>query len=149
MVAQSLIGDTVRHLEDLERRGVIRESTSSWRNPVRAIRKPNGDIRLVSNLIALNDIVEKDEYKLENIREGVRATQCAKVMSVVDLKEGFYSIEIEEEDKYKTAFEFDGKIYEWNSMVMGYKNSPQILQRIMDRIFRDLKGKGVEIYMDE
>jgi hypothetical protein len=34
-------------------------------------------------------------------------------------------------------------------MVMGYKNSPQILQRIMDTIFRDIKGKGVEIYMDD
>lgn len=36
--------------------------------------KPNGDIRLVSNLIALNDIVEKDNYRLANIREVVRAT---------------------------------------------------------------------------
>jgi len=42
-----------------------------------------------------------------------------------------------------------GKVYEWNSMVMGYKNSPWILQRIMDKIFRDLKGKDVKIYMDD
>lgn len=34
-------------------------------------------------------------------------------------------------------------------MVMGYKNSPQILQRIMDKIFKDLKGKGVDIYMND
>lgn len=32
---------------------------------------------------------------------------------------------------------------------MGFKNSLQILQRIMDRIFRDLRGKGIEIYMDD
>lgn len=70
-------------------------------------------------------------------------------MIVLDLKERFYSIEIEEEDKFKTAFEFNGKVYEWNSMVMGFKNSLQILQRIMDRIFRDLRGKGIEIYMDD
>lgn len=105
------------------------------------IRKPDGGIRLVSNLIALNVIVEKDDYKLTNIRDVVRATQGDEYMTVVDLKEGFYSIKIEEEDKYKTAFEFNGKVYEWNSMVMGFKNSPQILQRIMDRIFRDLRGK--------
>jgi hypothetical protein len=52
-------------------------------------------------------------------------------------------------DKFKTAFEFNGKVYEWNSMVMGFKNSPQILQRIMDKMFRDLRGKEVEIYMDD
>lgn len=34
-------------------------------------------------------------------------------------------------------------------MVMGFKNSPQILQRIMDKMFRDLRGKEVEIYMDD
>ena len=148
-VAQALIKKTVLHLEDLERRKVIRPSTSEWRNPVRAVEKPNGDIRLVSNLIALNDIVAKDEYRLASIRDVVRATQGAAFMTVFDLKEGFYSIEIQEEDKYKTAFEFNGKVYEWNSMVMGYKNSPQILQRTMDRIFRDLIGKGVQIYMDD
>ena len=60
-------------------------------------------------------------------------------MSVVDLKDGFYSIEITEEDKYKTAFEVNGRVYKWNSMIMGYKNTPQILQRSMDDIFRDLK----------
>ena len=75
------------------------------------------------------------------------ATQGTKAMPVVDLKDGFYSIEITEEDKYKTAFEFNGRVYEWNSMIMGYKNTPQILQRNMDDIFRDLKGKGVEIYI--
>ncbi|KAF9750338.1 Retrovirus-related Pol polyprotein from transposon, partial [Nosema granulosis] len=65
------------------------------------------------------------------------------------LKEGFYSIEIEESDKHKTAFEFNKKAYEWNSMVMGYKNSPHVLQRVMDKIFEDYRGKGIEIYMDD
>ena len=100
-------------------------------------------------MIALNDIVEKDEYQLSNIRDVVRATQGATVMTVVDLKDGFYNIEIRKQDKFKTAFEFNRQVYELNSMVMGCKNSPQILQRIMDNIFRDFKGKGVEIYMDD
>ena len=39
----------------------------------------------------------------------------------MDLKEKFYHIEIEE--KHKTAFEFDGRMYEWNSMVMRFKNT--------------------------
>jgi hypothetical protein len=41
-------------LDDLEIRGVIRRSTSEWKNPIKAIKKPNGVIRLVSNLIGLN-----------------------------------------------------------------------------------------------
>jgi len=38
---------------------------------------------------------------------------------------------------------------EWFHFSWDRKSSPQILQRIMDNIFQDLKGKGVEIYMDD
>lgn len=149
IVEQALIEDTVAHIKNLEKRKIIRRSSSEWRNPIRSLRKPNGTIRLVSNLMALNDIVEKDAYELARIRDVTRATQGSKVFTVVDLKESFYHIEIAEQDKHKTAFEFNGRVYEWNSMVMGFKNSPQILQRVMNNIFEDLLGEGVEVYMDD
>jgi hypothetical protein len=148
-IAQALLKKTEDYINSLERRKIIRRSTSDWRNPIRAIEKPNGDIRLVSNLIALNDIVEKDPYELTRIRDVIRSTQGSEFFTVIDLKEGFYSIEIEEKDRFKTAFEFNKKVYEWNSMVMGFKNSPQILQRIMNGIFEKFIGKGIEIYMDD
>jgi hypothetical protein len=53
MAAQSLIKETEMHLEDIARRKVIRKSNSDWRNPIRSIRKSNGEIRLVSNLMGL------------------------------------------------------------------------------------------------
>ena len=59
MIPQALIKYTVKHLENLEESGIIRKSSSTWRNTVRALRKPNGSIRLVSNLMALNDMVKK------------------------------------------------------------------------------------------
>lgn len=145
MIPQSLLEDT----EKLAKKKITRRSNSVWRNPIRELRKPNGKIRLVSNLIALNDIVEKDCYKLARIRDVVRSTQGSDWFTVFDLKEGFYHVEIEESEKFKTAFEFKGRVYEWNSMVMGFKNSPQVLQRIMNTIFDDLIGKGVEVYMDD
>lgn len=65
---------TEEYIECLERRGIIRRSTSDWRNPIMALENPNRDIRLVSNLIALNDIVEKDPYEMVNIRDVIRST---------------------------------------------------------------------------
>ncbi|KAF9756190.1 Transposon Tf2-9 polyprotein, partial [Nosema granulosis] len=148
-IPQALLKKTEEYIKSLEKRNIIRRSISEWRNPIRAIEKPNGDVRLVSNLIALNDIVEKDPYELSNIRDVIRSTQGSKYFTVIDLKEGFYSVEIEEADKFKTAFEFNKKVYEWNSMVMGFKNSPQILQRIMNKIFEGYIDNGIEIYMDD
>lgn len=69
-----------------------------------SIKKLNGSIGLLSNLIALNDLIEKDEYELANIRDFIRYTQGTKYFSVIDLKDGFCCIEKEEGDKKKTTF---------------------------------------------
>ncbi|KAF9742716.1 Retrovirus-related Pol polyprotein from transposon opus, partial [Nosema granulosis] len=130
------------YLEDLINRGVIRRSTSEWRNPIRALEKPDGGIRLVSNLMALNDLVEKDSYTLPLIKDIIRSTQGSRFFTVLDLKEGFYHIEIEEGHKHKTAFEFDGRVFEWNSMVMGFKNAPHIMQRVMNNALDKFRGRG-------
>jgi len=37
----------------------------------------------------------------------VRATQGSEIFTVVDCKETFYHIEIEEKDKHKTTFKFN------------------------------------------
>ncbi|MGL5709167.1 MAG: reverse transcriptase family protein, partial [Aeromonas sp.] len=149
VIPQALRKDTDSYIRDLEERGVLRRSNSEWRNPIRALQKPNGSIRLVSNFMALNDLCEKDPYELKTINEVINATQGYNFFTVLDLKEGFYSIEIVEADKHKTAFEFDGRIYEWNSMVMGYKNAPQILQRVLTKVLESELGDGVSVYMDD
>lgn len=149
MIPQALLRKTEEYIQKLEERNVIRRSNSEWRNPIRSIAKPNGEIRLVSNFMALNDLVEKDPYELKGIRDVINATQGNAYFTVIDLKEGFYSIEIEEEDKKKTAFEFSGRIYEWNSMVMGFKNAPQILQRVMNTVLEKEINNGVSVYMDD
>ncbi|KAF9758207.1 Retrovirus-related Pol polyprotein from transposon, partial [Nosema granulosis] len=99
--------------------------------------------------MALNELVEKDPYELPLIKGIIRATQGSRIFSVIDLKEGFYHVEIEEHHKHKTAFEVNGRVYEWNSMVMGFKNSPHIMQRVMNNVLDEYRGKGVEVYMDD
>ncbi|KRH94294.1 retrotransposon-like family member (retr-1), partial [Pseudoloma neurophilia] len=49
-----------KYLMSLIDRKILRRSNSQWRNPIRFIEKPDGNLRLVSNLMALNDIVKKD-----------------------------------------------------------------------------------------
>ncbi|KAF9761710.1 Retrovirus-related Pol polyprotein from transposon [Nosema granulosis] len=34
-------------------------------------------------------------------------------------------------------------------MVMGFKNLPHIIQRVMNNVLDYLRGKGVEVYMDD
>ncbi|KRH92805.1 krab-a domain-containing protein, partial [Pseudoloma neurophilia] len=149
VVPQAKEDQAEEYLKDLLDRKVIRKSTSQWRAPIRFIEKPNGGLRLVSNLMALNDAVKKDSYAIQTMREIYTTTQGCKWFTVIDLKEAYYYIENVESDKCKTAFEFKGKVYEWNGMVMGFKNSPMVMQRTMDRIFEGMIRKNVMVYLDD
>jgi hypothetical protein len=71
-----------------ERRRIIRRSKSS---PIRALEKPDGCIRLVSNLMALNDLVEKDPYEIPQVRDVIRSTLGSTWFTVIDLKEAFFT----------------------------------------------------------
>ncbi len=72
-----------------------------------------------------------------------------EIFTVIDLRDAFYSIKIKESDRFKTAFEFEGYTYEWNSMPMGFKNSPLVMQRVMNKLLKELIHKGVEVYLDD
>lgn len=83
------------------------------------------------------------------MRDIINATCGSTWFTVIDLKDVYNYIEIEEFDKHKMAFEFKEKIYEWNEMTMGFKNSPMIMQKVMNRIFGDIIAKSLMIYLDD
>lgn len=56
---------------------------------VKPVEKPNGELRLTTNLIALNKIVELNEYSLPRISEIISKLIGNSVFSKIDLKEGF------------------------------------------------------------
>lgn len=86
MIPQALREKTKEYFKDLEERGMTRRSNSEWRNPIRAIQKPNGNVRVVSNLMALNKLVEKDLTELRNIIDVIRGRGDSKYFTVLDLK---------------------------------------------------------------
>ena len=50
------------------------------------------------------------------------------------MKSGFWQIQIDPKDRYKTAFTVPFGQYEWNVMPFGLKNAPSEFQRIMNDI---------------
>ena len=101
-------------------------------------------VKVIKNFIGLNNPVEKDPHELSNMGDIMRATMSSEIFKVVYCKEAFYHVKIEEKDKHKTAFKFNKKVYEWNNMVLSFKNSSQIFQKTMNKIFEYLPGCGVK-----
>uniref|UniRef100_A0A669DQG9 ribonuclease H n=1 Tax=Oreochromis niloticus TaxID=8128 RepID=A0A669DQG9_ORENI len=138
-----------QHLRELLDAGIIRESQSPFASPFVLVRKKNGSIRLCIDYRKLNLRTIRDAYALPNIEETFTALSGAKWFSVMDLKSGYYQVEVAEEDKPKTAFVCPLGFYEFNRMPQGVTNAPSTFQRLMEKCVGDLHLTEVLVFLDD
>lgn len=138
-----------QHLTELLNAGIIRESESSFASPIAIVRKKNGSIRLCVDYRKLNARTIKDAHAPPNIEETLTALHGAKWFSVMDLKSGYYWVEMAEEDKAKTAFVCPLGFFEFNRMPQGVTNAPSTFQRLMERCVGDLHLNEVLVFLDD
>ena len=142
--------DAVRkHLQELLDSGIIRESESSFASPIVVVRKKNGTVRLCIDFRKLNSQTIKDAYALPNLEEVFSLLTGSKWFSVLDLKSGYYQIEMEEADKERTAFVCPLGFWEFNRMPQGVTNAPSTFQRLMERCMGDLNRREVLVFIDD
>ena len=73
----------------------------------------------------------------------------ASVFSVLDLKSGFWQIQMQKESQQKTAFSTHNGLYEFLTMPFGLVNSGASFQRLMGHILRGLEYRFALIYIDD
>ncbi len=138
-----------RHLKTLLDAGVIRESESPFSSPIVVVKKKNGDIRLCVDYRKLNLQTIRDAYALPNLEESFSALSGSQWFSVMDLKSGYYQIEMEESDKQKTAFVCPLGFWEWNRMPQGITNAPSTFQRLIEKCMGDMHLREVLVFLDD
>ena len=67
----------------------------------------------------------------------------------MDIRSGYYDIEVEESDKHKTAFDTPFGLYEYNRMVQGAKTSAATFQRCMQNFLRPMLYRGAISFLDD
>ena len=142
--------DEVRQLlKDMLDAGAIRESHSPFAQPIVLVRKKDGSLRLCIDYRTLNKRTIKDNFPLPRIEDTLDALHGAKWFSSLDLKSGYWQIEMAEEDKEKTAFTTPLGFYECNRMPFGLTNAPATFQRLMEKCMGDLNLKQCLVYLDD
>ncbi|CAK1583893.1 unnamed protein product [Parnassius mnemosyne] len=134
-----------RQVDKLLKDNVIQESHSPWNAPVHLVPKKmdaSGEIkfRMVIDYRRLNDITIDDKYPLPNITDLFDKLGKSSYFSTIDLASGYHQIEIEEQDRQKTAFSTQNGHYEFLRMPFGLKTAPATFQRTMDSVLRGLQG---------
>jgi len=138
-----------KHIQELLHTGVIRESESPFSSPIVIVRKKNGTVRLCIDYRKLNLQTIKDAYALPKLEDTFSALSGSQWFSVLDLKSGYYQIEVEEKDKSKTAFVCPLGFWEFNRMPQGVTNAPSTFQRLMEKCMGDMHLKEVLVFLDD
>ena len=73
----------------------------------------------------------------------------AQVFSTLDCNAGYWQIEIEEEDKDKTAFVTHHELFRFKRMSFGLRNAPSTFQRTIDIILATAKWQYAIVYLDD
>ncbi|GBN00942.1 Transposon Ty3-I Gag-Pol polyprotein [Araneus ventricosus] len=93
-----------RLVKEMVDNGIIDESSGPWASPIVLVKKKDGSTRFCVDYRKLNEITIKDSYPLPRIDDTLDALNGSQWFSTLDLKSGYWQVEIQPEDKEKTAF---------------------------------------------
>ena len=139
-----------KHLQEMIEVGAIRKSFSPWASAVVLVRKKDGGLRFCIDLRKLNNRTIKDEYSLPRIEDTLDCLHGAVWFSTLDLKSGYWQVELEEEAKPLTAFTVGPLgFWECECMPFGLTNAPAAFQRLMECCLGELHLNWCIIYLDD
>ncbi|UYV80241.1 K02A2.6-like [Cordylochernes scorpioides] len=136
-------------IDEMLRDGIIRPSSSPWSFPVILVKKRDGKYRFCVDYRKLNDVTVKDVYPIPRIDEVLDTLQGSKYLSAIDLKSGYWQVEVEEKDKEKTAFTTAHGLYEFNVMPFGLFNAPATFEGNMENMLGNLRWQICLCYLDD
>ena len=139
-----------QHVREMLDAGVIRESNSNYSSNVVLCRKSDGSLRFCLDMRMLNSKTRKDCYMLPRFDDVIDTLYGAKFFSKLDLRSGYWQVEIDEKDRHKTAFSVGNLgFYECNRMSFGLTNAPATFQRLMEKCMGDMHLKECLIFLDD
>ena len=128
----------------------IRRSQSPWSSAIALVRKKDGKLSFCIDLRKLNMRTVKDNYSLPRIEHQLEQLIGADWFSTLDLKSGYWKVELVEEAKHYTAFT-SGPLgfYECNMVPFGASNAPATFQRLVESCLWDLILSWCVVYLDD
>ena len=152
-----------KELQGMIENEVIETCNSSFNTALLAVRKPNGQIRLVQDYSrTINPHINLPNFPIANNRKTLNeiSEHISKIKNVfkeeilissLDIKSGFHIIPMRKAHRQYLAFKHRNKQFTWKRMAMGPKNSPSDFCCMMDQVLGDLDTEKTKIiiYVDD
>ena len=120
--------------------GIILPSSSPWRDRVVVVKNELNCHKkrlCVDYSQTIKIYAELDAYPLPRIDDMVNELSKYNVFSTFDLRNAYHQIKLRESERKYTAFEANGKLYEFTRIPLGAKNDVAKFQRKMCEFIAD------------
>ncbi|PKU77424.1 RNA-directed DNA polymerase [Dendrobium catenatum] len=97
----------------------------------------------------LNKACSKDSFPLPRIDQLVDAMSGHQMLSFMDAYSRYNQIRMDPVDEEETAFQTDKGLYCYKVMPFGLKNAGETYQLLMNKVFKNLIGHSIEVYIDD
>ena len=136
-------------LTELTEQGIIEpvQRPTAWISSLVVVPKKNGKLRLCLDPKDLNQAILREHYPLPTIEEVATRLHGARVFTVLDVSQGFWHIELDEESSFLTTFYTPFGRYRWKRMPFGISSAPEVFQRRMHELIEGLQG--IEVVADD
>ena len=137
--------DEIRtELEDMIQNGIITKiqegEPTAWVNSLVFRLKDNGKLRLCLDPKDLNQAILREHHVVSTIEEITPKLRGAKVFSIVDVKCGYWNVELDDKSSYLTTFNTPFGRYRFLRMPFGLKMSQDIFKARIDQMFEGCSG---------
>ncbi|KAK0578895.1 hypothetical protein LWI29_017921 [Acer saccharum] len=113
------------------------------------VTKANGKWRMCVDYTDLNRACPKDNFPLSKIDQLIDSTAGNKLLSCMDAFSGYKQIMMHPADQDKTSFITGHGLYCYKVMPFGLKNARATYQRLVNKLFRQLIGRSMEVCIDD
>jgi len=142
--------DVQKQIDEWLAAGIICPSTSNFASRLVLVSKKDGTRCIGVDFRKLNSMVLRDCFPVPVIDDVLQKLLKAKFFTAMDLENGFFYLDIEEDSKKFSAFITKSGLYEFNRTPFGFRNSPAAFIRYVNYVFQELMNSDVlDLYMDD
>lgn len=135
-----------RQVEKLKAQDVVENSDSPWVSPVVMIKKKDNTYRFCVDYRRLNSVIITDAHPLPRVDDSLDALSGSQYFSSMDMSSGYWQVELDANNRQKTAFTAGDSLCQFKVIPMGLKSRPSTFQRLMELVLRGLHWIKCVIY---
>ena len=117
----------LKQLEELEVIEKVNVPTN-WINPLVAVEKPNGDIRICLDMRQANRAIFREKHPVPTLEEALQEISEEKVFGNLDLNMAFYQIELCPDSHDVTTFTTPDGLYRYKRLFFGVNLATEKIQ---------------------